>query len=280
MVWRRERGGCGASGLLSVAKPATTRVAWVRATVGIGRAFAEGSSDASRDAGEGEGEAAQGVEGAWTAARERGRGRGPLSASGAGGDAKGGGGGDLDLDLEGEVAPCSLSAQKLTHQCQNDALSQREGGEDCPFWFGWLGTCTLRPSNTPDTPHSPNSHRGVRLTTLMHVTRPYKAVKVGGGGGAALAPSLVNVFTRAPPPGPSRVGRRALWAAQQRPSAPGVGPPERGLGTKRLVPVSECSCVFSHSARLDSWHTNRIIGRLLRRRRAGRWRWRLSEQLR
>ena len=141
-------------------------------------------------------------------------------------------GGDLDLDREGEVAPCSLSAQKLTHLCQNDALSQREGGEDPPFWFGWLRSCTLRPSVTPDPTPWPNSHRGLRLTTLMHVTRPCKAVKVGGGGGAALAPSLVNVFTRAPPPAPSRVGRRALWAAQQRPSAPGVGPPERGLGQK------------------------------------------------
>ena len=107
MVWRRERGGCGASGLLSVAKPATTWVAWVRATVGTGRAFAEGSSDASRDAGEGEGEAVQGVEGAWTAARERGRGRGPLSASGAGGDAKGGGGGGAHSCLRRRPRPRS-----------------------------------------------------------------------------------------------------------------------------------------------------------------------------
>ena len=135
--------------------------------------------------------------------------------------------------------------------CQNDALSQREGGEDPPFLFGWLRSCTLRPSVTPDPTPWPNSHRGVRLTTLMHVTRPCKAVKVGGGGGAALAPSLVNVFTRAPPPAPSRVGRRALWAAQQRPSAPGVGPPERGLGQKGQFRFQSGQCVELRVLRSD-----------------------------
>ena len=54
MEWRRKRGGSGASRRLSVATTATARVARVRAVVGTGRAFAEGSRDATRDAGEGE----------------------------------------------------------------------------------------------------------------------------------------------------------------------------------------------------------------------------------